>query len=374
MLRGSEQHQERVLLTISGCVLLCIALVVYLGVAKPFSRWTDDPDAFVSVVINTPYVGQGVEKGTPVVLHGVSVGQVTAVSSTASGGVRLDTELQAQPTRGLTDAMSIDFRPINYFGVPGVNVTPNAGGRVLHDGADLSLMPTGNFTLSELLNQMGSVSASSLTPQLISVIDRATRYADGLNPAVESAVTMARAVDAVQTVPTDVLLTNLATAVAAFPPFADSVLTVGTRLIKFDYYPGQVIDESAAASVPRLQSPYLQAARVPDLGDFSEDYYQKQFLVTLDVVQNGLFGAVGKLLSSHVDDLTPLILGITAITDTGPVLLRPQDVAQKLAELRTRFERLYAGNGEQRAVSVRILLDSLPGVAAPLGVTTEATP
>ena len=362
------------MLTISGCVLLCIALVVYLGVARPFSRWTDDPDAFVSVVINTPYVGQGVEKGTPVVLHGVSVGQVTAVSSTASGGVRLDTELQVQPTRGLTDAMSIDFRPINYFGVPGVNVTPNAGGRVLHDGADLSLTPTGNFTLSELLNQMGSVSASSLTPQLISVIDRATRYADGLNPAVESAVTMARAVDAVQTVPADVLLTNLASAVAAFPPFADSVLTVGTRLIKFDYYPGRVIDESAAASVPKLQSPYLEAARVPDLGDFSEDYYQKQFLVTLDVVQNGLFGAVGKLLSSHVDDLTPLILGITAITDTGPVLLRPQDVAQKLAELRSRFERLYAGNGQQRAVSVRILLDSLPGVAAPLGVTTEATP
>jgi hypothetical protein len=66
--------------------------------------------------------------------------------------------------------------------------------------------------------------------------------------------------------------------------------------------------------------------------------------------------------------LYPLITGIKALTDVTPPLLRPQDIAQKLAELRSRFEKLYAGNGDQRAISVRILLDSLPGVAAPLGI------
>jgi hypothetical protein len=39
-----------------------------------------------------------------------------------------------------------------------------------------------------------------------------------------------------------------------------------------------------------------------------------------------------------------------------------------LVELRSRFEKLYAGTPEQRALQVRIVLDSLPGVAAPLGV------
>jgi hypothetical protein len=89
---------------------------------------------------------------------------------------------------------------------------------------------------------------------------------------------------------------------------------------------------------------------------------------TTDLLANGLFASVGKLVSSHVDDLFPLIAGLKSITDTGPVLLRPQDVAQKLADLRSRFETLYAGDGHQHAISVRILLDSLPGVAAPLGI------
>jgi len=39
-----------------------------------------------------------------------------------------------------------------------------------------------------------------------------------------------------------------------------------------------------------------------------------------------------------------------------------------LVELRTRFEKLYSGTPEQRALRVRIVLDDLPGVAAPLGV------
>jgi hypothetical protein len=359
-----------VLTAVGAAVLLGIVLAVSLIVINPFGG--RPKDAF-SVAITTPYVGQGVDVGTAVVLHGVKVGRVTNVTNTAGGGVQLDTVMQTQPTRGLTDAMNIDFRPINYFGVPGVNLIPRSGGQALHDGSDINLVPTGNFTLSELLNQLGNVSASSLTPQLITVIDRVTRYTDGLNPLFETAVTVSRAVEAVQTVPTEHLLTNLSTAIAAFPAFTDAAVTFATRLIKYDYYPGQVRGP-AASSGPKLAYPYLQDVTVSSLGDMSEDYFQRKFIATLDTQQNGLFGAVGKLLSSHVDDLTPLISGLKAITDTGPVLLRPQDVAEKLAELRSRFENLYAGNGDQHAISVRVLLDSLPGVAAPLGVVTGGTP
>jgi hypothetical protein len=370
MLRGSTQHQERVLMAIGAAVLLCIVLGVSLVVINPFQG---RPTGAFSVAINTPYVGQGVESGTAVVLHGVKVGRVINVTNTAGGGVQLDTELETQPTRGLTDKMNIDFRPINYFGVPGINLVPNEGGQALHDGSDITLVPTGNFTLSELLNQLGNVSQASLTPQLITVIDRVTRYTDGLNPLFETAVTVSRAVEAVQTVPTEQLLTNLSTAIAAFPGFSDAAVILGTRIIQYDYYPGQV-RAPAASTGPKLQQPYIADETVPSLGDLSDDYFKSHVLTTMDVIQNGLFGAVGKLVSSHVDDLTPLISGLKAVTDTGPVLLRPQDVAQKLAELRDRFETLYAGSGDQHAISVKILLDSLPGVAAPLGVTTGDMP
>jgi hypothetical protein len=374
MLRGSSQRQERVLMTIGAVVVLCIVLAITLAVVNPFAG---KPKNVLSVAITTPYVGQGVEPGTAVVLHGVKVGSVTDVTNSpgGAGGVQLDTELQSEPVRGLTDAMNIDFRPINYFGVPGINLVPASGGQALRDGARISLVPTGNFTLSELLNQLGNVSQASLTPQLISVIDRVTRYTDGLNPLFETAVTVARAVKAVQTVPTERLMTNFATAVAAAPPFFDATVIGVTRIHKFDYYPEGGYDPAGAAAAPHpINPPYTKNTIAADLGEVPNDYWQAHFHAGLDLAGTGLFASVGKLVGSHVDDLFPLISGLKAVTDTGPVLLRPLDVAQKLSELRDRFERLYAGNGDQRAVSVRILLDGFPAVAAPMGIDTEGTP
>jgi hypothetical protein len=81
----------------------------------------------------------------------------------------------------------------------------------------------------------------------------------------------------------------------------------------------------------------------------------------------GVFADVGKLESKHVGDLLPVTDTVKALTDVVPPLIRPAGFAHLLAELRSRFEKMYAGTPEQRALRVRIVLDSLPGVAAPLG-------
>jgi hypothetical protein len=370
MLRGSDQHQERVLLGIGGGVVLLIVLALTISILNPFGG---RPAGLYSIAITTPYVGQGIQKGAAVVLHGVKVGEVTDVENTRGGEVRLETDLETEPTRGLTDQMAIDYRPINYFGVPGINLNPKSGGEGLRDGSRLTLTRTGNFTLAELLHQLGDVSQASLTPQLITVIDRVTRYTDGLNPLFESMVTILRAVEAVQTEPTEVQTQRLGSALAAVPAFASELVITFRRLQDFSYYPGMTRSPSSSHAPP-IAPLYLKDDKVPSLGDFSDETFHKHFIVSLDTIQKGVFAAVGRLVSSHVDDLFPLIAGLKAVTDTGPVLLRPRDVAQKLAELRSRFERLYAGNGEQRAVSVRLLLDRLPGVAAPMGIVTEGTP
>ena len=370
MLRGSDQHQERVLLGIGGGAVLLIVLALIISILDPLGGRAN---GFYSVAITTPYVGQGVQEGTSVVLHGVKVGEVTNVRDTPAGEVRLVTDLETEPTKGLSSEMDIDYRPINDFGVPGVNLIPKAGGQPLRDGSQLTLVPSGNFTLAELLYQLGDVSQASLTPQLIGVIDRVTRYTDGLNPLFESLVTISRAVEAVQTEPTEEQTQRLGSVLTAVPPFANELIIGLRRVIDFSFYPGQTRSPSASSSQP-LAYPYLKDVTTPSLGDLSEDYFQQHFINTLDPIQNGLFKAIGTLVASHVDDLTPLISGLKALTDTVPVLLRPRDVAQKLAELRDRFEKLYSGNGDQRAVSVRLLLDSLPGVAAPMGIVTEGTP
>lgn len=368
--RGSQRHQDRVLALSGLTVLLVIVLIALFIVANPFGGRADSR---FSLVINTPYVGQGVAAGTAIVLHGVEVGNVVKVAGTANGGVRLVAELEKKPVQGLTDAMTIDFRPINYFGVAGVNLRPNPGGQVLREGSEINSAPAGNFTLSELLSQLGEVSAASLTPQLIQVIDRVTRYTDGLNPLFETAVTVTRAVADVQTVPTERMLTNSASIVAAFPGFTDAAIEASRRITDFKYYPGQAPCPPAQTVPQQLAYPYLECTAVENLADMSEDYFRNAPLEFGKFASEGLFAAVGKLERSHVDDLYPLIAGTKALTDVIPPLLRPQDIAEKLAELRTRFERLYAGNGDQRAISIRVVLDSLPGVAAPIGIETASS-
>ncbi len=355
---------------IGSVVVLLIVSAITLSIVNPFGGRAR---GLYSVAITAPYVGQGVQQGSAVVLHGVKVGEVTGVTNTADGEVQLTTDLESSPTKGLTDQVNIDYRPINYFGVPGINLIPAPGGRPLTDGSRLSLVPAGNFTLSELLKQLGDVSEASLTPQLINVIDRVTRYTDGLNPLFETIVTITRAVEAVQTEPLEEQTVRAGTALSAVPSFANELVITLRRVHDYSYYPGQTRGP-AAVTTQQLAAPYLTDAVVPSLGDLDEDYFKRHFIDTLDPIQNGLFKAIGTLVGSHVDDLFPLISGMKAITDSGPVLLRPVDVAQKLFELRDRFEKLYAGNGDQHAISVRLLLDSLPGVAAPMGIVAEGTP
>jgi hypothetical protein len=108
------------------------------------------------------------------------------------------------------------------------------------------------------------------------------------------------------------------------------------------------------------------------LSDDSEEYFQAHFVTFLDAEASGLFAAVGRIESSHVDDLQPLLSGLQSITETVPTLVRPNEFGRTMVELRKRFETLYAGNSEQRALQVRLVLDGLPGLEAPLGVVGGA--
>lgn len=371
MLHRSAKSEERILALIGTGVTLTAILAVLVTLANPFGG---RPPHQISVAIETPYVGQGVRPGSAVVMHGVKVGEVTSVASLPGGDVRLVTDLQNQPVAGLTDALHIDFRPINYFGVPGVNITPGLDGQPLRDGSRISLVPNGNFTLSQLLSELGMVSDAALTPQVIKVVDRVTRYTDGLNPLLETLLIATTAVADVQTVPTAQLLSNMAPAITALPPFVQAFIDGGARHADFDYYPERTSTPPPATTGPKITPPYVDQVSVKNFADETEDYVNNVMKVYLDTASNGLFAAIGKLESSHVDDLLPMIDGIKSLSDMVPPLLRPDDVAQTLEEMRSRFENLYAGNGEQRALQVQILLDSFPGVAAPLGVAPPSAP
>lgn len=341
LIHGPAERERRTLKVVGLATVVCAAVTGFALTNNPFAG---RPAGTMSVTIDTPYVGQGVGEGTAVVMHGVSIGEVTAVTSLTGGGVRLSADLQTTPVADLTDAVKVDFRPINYFGVTGVNLMAGTGGEALRDGMQLTTVPQGNFTLQALLSRLGEVSTGVLTPQLIDVVERATRYTDALNPLIETALIAGNSVAQVQTVSTQRLLAHAAGVSVVFPATVDALVNAGNNFLHDD-----------ANWEHRSHA------------DYTDEEWEHLFLPTLELASGGLFADIGKLESSHIRDLLPVTDTVKALTDVVPPLIRPEGFAQSMTELRTRFERLYGGTPEQRALQVRIVLDSLPGIAAPLG-------
>src|SRR5207244_3375373 len=98
----------------------------------------------------------------------------------------------------------------------------------------------------------------------------------------------------------------------------------------------------------------------------SQEFWDNRAKPTLDFASNSFFGALGRLLSSHTADLLPATNLIKTITDAVPGLITPVGLNDTLVEMRTRFEKLYSGSPEQRALQVHIVLDQIPGVQAPI--------
>lgn len=337
---SAESETRR--LTIIGAVLTLVAAVAAVTwIMNPFAGRADDR---ISIAIDTPYIAQGVIEGTPVVMHGVEVGRVTGISSTGDGRIRVGADLLKKPATGLTDTMQIDFRPVNYFGVSGINLVPGPGGQVLRNGLLVKAVPKGNFTLQAMLTQFGELSNSVITPQLVSVIDRITRYTDAMNPLIETVFIATNTLAEVQTVPTRQLMANATGIGVTIPGLLNAITDSGD-------------------AVTHADNNWMHEG----MGDLSDDQWYKEWGVPhWNAIVDGIFGSVGKVESSHIGDMLPLVNGFQAITDTTAPLLRPEGVGDTLVELRRRFEALYGGTPEQRALQVRIVLDKLPGVAAPI--------
>ncbi|MCX2930688.1 Mammalian cell entry related domain protein [Mycobacterium sp. CVI_P3] len=331
--KSSESSEARILTLIGMAVITVVAMVSTLIITDPFHR---RPADLINVTIESPYVGEGVQQGTELMIHGFKVGEVTKVTSMPRGGVRLDADLQRGPINGLTDTMSIDFRPANYFGVTGINIRPGEGGVPLTPGSVITAVPAGNFTLQALLSRLGEISHGVLTPELIDVIDRTTRYVDGLDPMLETMLVVTSSLANVQNVSTETLMANATGISVAFPGFVDAATKTGDL--------------------------YLHGG----LDGVSEDYWRNTYSPSINLAATDLFGAAGGLVGSHSEELAPLTNMIKVLADVAPGVIPSDEIASTAVELRTRLQRLFAGPPDRRAVNVRVILDSFPGVAAPI--------
>ena len=337
----SEEQEARLLVVVGLAVVTVISAVAALLIVNPFR---DSQADLVNVAIESPYVGEGVKPGTALMVHGVKVGEVRQVTSLPAGGIRLLADLESGPTAGLTDTMGVDFRPASYFGVTGINVRPGQGGHPLTDGSLIHVSPTGNFTLQAMLQRLGEISHGVFTPQLIDVIERSTTYLDGLDPLLETMLVVAETVARVQSVSTEQLMANATGSSVAFPGMVNASISTG------DYFLHGALDGA------------------------TEDFFQNTFKPTIKLASTDLFGAAGRLVGSHSTDLAPLTNMLKILTDVAPGVVPPDAIADTAREYRERLQRLFGGPPDRRAVNVRVILDSLPGVAAPLDAMGAAPP
>lgn len=363
--------------TLTRIGLIAVSLVIIVTILcflwDPFGGKSD----VVTLTIDAPYVGQGVAAGTPIIMHGVTIGEVTTVSSVSGGGVRMTADLQAGPSRGLTDCMGIDYRPSNYFGVTGINVVPAVDGKPIRNGMQIKLMPKGNFALQALLYRFGELSNGVFDRRLIRVIDRATRYVDGLNPLLETVLVVAQSVATEQTISTERLLRNATGISVAFPGFTDASTRSADQLLQSFFGRGannpekmetvKKLNNYYSAYGPAYQQIWDRNVQLwLNSNPQTNEFFDKHWDSVISAGQYELFTPVGILESSHAADLFPMIESVRALTDTVPKTLSAENFANTLTEVRSRFERMYAGSGDQRALQVRIVLDRLPGVAGPL--------
>jgi hypothetical protein len=140
----------------------------------------------------------------------------------------------------------------------------------------------------------------------------------------------------VQNVSTAQLMTNATGISVAFPGFVNATTDLGDHFVH------------------------------ASLDNVTEDFFQNTYKPTIDITSTGLFGAVGNLVSTHSTDLAPLTDMIKVLTDVAPGLVPSDAIADTAVELRTRLQKLFEGTPDRRAVNVKVVLDSLPGVAAPI--------
>ena len=117
---------------------------------------------------------------------------------------------------------------------------------------------------------------------------------------------------------------------------------------------------------PEYKKEFEDNARLAQETIATDEYYAKNIIPGLTAGKTDLFFPAGYLEGSHIDELFPVIESVRTLADAVPKIVSPENFAYTLTELRTRLERMYAGSGDQRALQVRLILDRLPGVAAPL--------
>ncbi|MFD1812149.1 Mce family protein [Rhodococcus gannanensis] len=347
-IRGSARHQSR-LLAVTGIGVVTALCAGAVAVVSLYPRWSE-PEG-VAVGIEVPYVGPGVAEGTKVVLRGRSVGQVAELDRTESGAVRMKLVLDESQIAGLTDDFELDYRPENYFGTSAVNLVAMPTGAPLRSGTERSLVPRGDYTMSTMIERGSGTIDGTLTGGMIESLDKSVHYLDSVTPWIDTGVLVAdRVARTQQALPSD-LLARFDDLLEVAPEFVDQAVLALMNIYDSESY-----------------------NRLPDGSVGVDDAVFDESDAGLALAGNQLFGQAGALLASHGAELTPLIDSATTAVDLFPHLSGGGMTPESARDLARRLDSAFVDGPNGQRLRLRIVLDDLPALAAPLGLAPAAQP
>ncbi|MFI7194007.1 Mce family protein [Nocardia nova] len=341
-LRGTDQHQSRVL-NLAALSMIAVIAACFIGYKLVSPRFAHSNTLDLS--IDLPFVAPGVGKGTKVIMHGAEVGRVTDLQKTTSHAARVGIALDPADLHGLTDAFNVDFRPENYFGITAVNLIAESGGNRLVSGQTLNRIPRGDFTMSTMIEKGSIAVDGTLTKSMIDALDKVIRYTDGLTPMIQSAVVIAdRAAQTQQALPST-LLSEMNQTLDVLPGFSRQA--IDAMFLLFDNNFNRRADGTYGV----------------------DDSVMDRENIGLYLVSTDLFGAAGRLLASHGNELTPVTQIVSAFSDVVPHLLDGGAAATKLSTLVDRYTSAFSGTDRSKTLNLRVILDDLPAMATPLAIS-----
>lgn len=346
-MRGTDIQQKRLLRLVLVAVVAAAAVGLLAATAL---RGAGSDSSAVAVNLDVPRVAPGVTEGTKVILRGVEIGQVTGLARKTDGAIRIRLSLGARPAGGLTERAVVDFLPESYFGVTAVSISPRPGGSRLASGATLARPDAGDYTMASMLQEGQNDVAGILTNDSIRTLEKTIRYVNALDPMIESGVRLADTVAKTQRHLPSRLMDPLNRLLQYFPDFNRQVIV--TLQTMFDW-PYNIRPDGSHGADPK-----------------TFDDLDKSMVLE----STNLFGAAGTLLASHSSELPPVTDIVTALANTGTGIVADGAATAKITRLVRGFDRAFSGDETSKTLNLRVVIDGLPMISAPLQQTALRLP
>lgn len=338
LLRGTEQRQRRTLVGIGATVVAIAVLASLAAGLLPARR----PAAAIDITVLTPTVGQGIDTQSKVVLHGMTVGTITAVERHGEAA-ELRLQLDTNSVHGLTDGFDFDFRPANAWGLSALNLVPRQTGSPLSDGARIDRTPVTNATMSQLLSGQMTFVTGVFTDNLTRLIRNSSDYTTALLPAVESGLIIMNLVAETQRDTPAALLRKLNALTTPTPDVVDTMLT-GIHNFRHQQGGNLLTD---------------------DIGPAHE---------TLAVIAPDAVAIIAAIISDHRTELTPATELARSLLDSFSMIFQRSRESLRLDKLLAGLQAGYFG-GDDESARFRLVLEALPALESgmPAPVSPDGT-